>query len=63
MVVSTAYVALVLRWCNASAGIFQYVTDGRNRPEFEETIGYFASMLYLRVILQESGTFSDLLPE
>ena len=61
MAVFTAYVALVLRWCNAKDAVIQYQTDGRTDPKFENTIGYFASVLYLRVQLLDSNNFVDLL--
>jgi amino acid adenylation domain-containing protein len=60
MGVFTAYVALVLRWCNVSDGIFQYQSDGRD-PETENTVGFFASMLYVRAQLHGTDTFADLL--
>ena len=61
MSVFTAYVALVLRWCNASEGVFLYETDGRVRPELESSVGYFAFPLYLRVELLENDRITDLL--
>jgi hypothetical protein len=59
--VLTAYAGLVLRWCNASEAIFQYATDGRDTPKIENTIGYFASVLYIPAILQDTDRFEDLL--
>jgi hypothetical protein len=60
MTVFTAYVALVLRWCNVSEIVIQYLTDGRSSPELENTIGFFASGLYLRIALREDDRFVDL---
>jgi hypothetical protein len=61
MSVLTAYVALVLRWCNASEAVFPCETDGRFSTEMQRTIGYFAFPLYLRIALFEKDTFIDLL--
>jgi non-ribosomal peptide synthetase component F len=61
MSVFTAYVGLVLRWCNASEGVIQYVTDGRVSPKIENTIGFFASVLYLRIELLEDASFVNLM--
>ena len=60
MSVFAAYVALVLRWCNLSDAVFQYVSDCRFSPTIQNTIGYFAAPLYLRIQLPDNGTFSDL---
>lgn len=60
MTVFTAYVALVLRWCNASESVIPYQFDGRVNPTVENTIGYFASVLYLRIELREDDSFIDL---
>lgn len=61
MSVFTAYAALVLRWCKATDCVFQYQTDGRDRPGLENTIGFFAAPLYLRIGLLESDSFDDVL--
>lgn len=54
------YVALVLRWCKTAQTVIGCQTDGRVRPEFENTIGYFSSTLYLRTQLLEGDTFIEL---
>lgn len=61
MGVLTAYAALALRWCRMSEGILLFQSDGRHSPKVQNTIGYFASQLCLRLTLHESGTFIDLL--
>lgn len=61
MGVFTAYVGLVLRWCNAKEGLFQYQTDGRVDPEIENAIGFFAWPIYMRLGLDERDSFVDLL--
>ncbi|MDB6015100.1 MAG: putative non ribosomal peptide synthetase protein [Gammaproteobacteria bacterium] len=61
MSVFTAYVALMLRWCDAREGIFQYQIDGRSSPEVQNSIGYFATVLPLRIQLLTSDRFEDLL--
>jgi len=55
-----AYSALVLRWCGQPEALFQYQTNARFMPEIENTIGYFASVLYLRMVLHEQDSFSEL---
>ena len=61
MAVFTAYIGFVLRWCNASEGIFQYQSDGRPSQELENAIGYFSSVLYLRLALRHTDRWPDLL--
>jgi len=61
MSVFIAYVALVLRWCRVSDAVFQYQADGRVSQKIENTIGYFAVMLHLRVEVSLNDTFVDLL--
>lgn len=60
MSVFTAYVALVMRWCKASDMVIRYQTDGRFSPQIANTIGFFASMLNLRVELLDDDNFIDL---
>jgi hypothetical protein len=59
--VLTVYTALVMRWCHATDAIIQYQTDGRTNPEIEQAIGYFASVLLLRIETFKTDTFIDLL--
>jgi hypothetical protein len=51
MSVFTIYAALVLRWCKVPDAVFQYMSDCRFSPQIENTIGYFAAPLYLRMQL------------
>jgi hypothetical protein len=60
MAIFTAYVGCVLRWCSTPEGVIRYQTDGRS-PKVENTIGYFAAVLNLRVGLGDQDTFIDLL--
>src|SRR3569833_179123 len=57
----TAFVALVMRWCNVSDTVILYETDGRISERMASAVGYFAFPLYLRIQISESDTFSDLL--
>lgn len=57
------YAALVLRWCNCAEAVIQYQAAGRMNPKLENTVGFFASVLYLRMSLSESHTFLDLLTQ
>jgi hypothetical protein len=61
MAVFTAYVGLVLRWCNASESVIRYQSDGRALPDIERTIGFFASPLYVHAALREDDSFVDLM--
>jgi hypothetical protein len=61
MSVFTAFVGLVLRWCGVSKGMFQYQSDGRDNPKIENTIGFFAAVLYLRIELLDNDSFVDLM--
>lgn len=58
--VFTAYVALVLRWCNTSESIIRYASDGRITSDIENTIGYFAATLLLRLELKEADSLAEL---
>jgi Condensation domain len=60
MGVLTAYAGFVLRWCDSSEVVIQYETDGRFSQSIRDTIGYFAFPLYLKVVLRDDDTFSDL---
>jgi hypothetical protein len=61
MSVFTAYVGLVSRWCNTPDFVIKYQSDGRVGPELQNTVGYFASELYLRIGLLEDDSVVDLL--
>ena len=61
MAVFTAYAALVLRWCGVPSAVVRYQSDGRAGPRLHDTLGFFASRLYLRVDLRENDSFLSLL--
>jgi hypothetical protein len=61
MAVLSAQAALTLRWCGTSLGVIQFVTDGRHHSELANTIGFFASHLYLRIEMSEEDTFATFL--
>lgn len=61
MSVLTAYIALLARWCTSRDVVLRYQTDGRSNPKITQAIGYFASILYLRIELRDSDTLLDLL--
>lgn len=60
MTVFAAFVAVVLRWCRATEGVFRYQTHGRVFPEAENAIGFFATALHLRIALGEGCCIGDL---
>ena len=63
MAMFSMYTATVMRWCDARDAVIQFQSDGRGSPDIENTVGFFASVLYLRVRLSAGTTFSQLLNE
>lgn len=61
MAVFVAFVALIFRWYEASEEIVQYQTGGRSMMETQNTVGYFAFRLYLRLCVTNNDTFEDLM--
>lgn len=61
MSVFTAYVALILRWCNAQDGVFLYQSDGRANAKVLNTVGFFSFGLHLRIEMSHCDCFLDLL--
>jgi len=61
MTVLTAYAASLLRWQERRELIVGLLVTGRNRPQLENTIGFLASVLYLRIELKPGDTFLELL--
>jgi hypothetical protein len=57
----TAFAALSLRWSGASDAVISYQSDGRFVPLVNETIGYFATLLNLRIELAQADTASSFL--
>jgi len=57
----TVFSALVLNWCRVSQGVLLYQTTGRVDPGVENTIGYFAAVVYLQVKMFEGDDFAKLL--
>jgi Condensation domain/TubC N-terminal docking domain len=56
----TAYVALVLRWCEVTDTLIRFESHGRVDPQLMDTIGYFTAPLYIRVSLSPEETFLEL---
>lgn len=61
MAAFAVYAALVLRWCGVRDMVMHYQISGRDDPKLENTIGYLASVLYLRVQLYDDDSFMDLI--
>lgn len=61
MSVFTAYIALLFRWYAIDETIVRYQTDGRTHPKVQNTIGFFASCLHLRVHTAPTDSLVDLL--
>jgi Condensation domain len=61
MSVLTGYVALALRWRQSRDLAIGCLVSGRNCQELDNSIGFFASVLHLRIKLSEGDTFADLM--
>jgi hypothetical protein len=61
MGVLTAWVAVVSRWCGTRDVVVPFLAMGRPGAEVENTVGCFASPLYLRFSVEPDDTFVDLL--
>lgn len=59
--VLAAYVAVTLHWVRANDLTVWFIISGRDSPEVENAIGFFAHALLLRVQLRELDTFLSLL--
>jgi hypothetical protein len=59
--VFTAYCALLLRWCERTESIIQFLTRGRHQPDLENVIGSFGHPLFLRVEISHTDSFRNLL--
>jgi hypothetical protein len=57
----TAFSAMVLLWYRVSDAAILYQSDGRNSPQVENTVGFLASTLYLKVGLGVADNWLDLL--
>ena len=61
LVVLAAYVASLSRVCNESDLLVAFIAMERSHPEIRHTVGYFATALLLRIVLQEEDDFLALL--
>jgi Condensation domain len=61
MVVLAAYIALIAKWVGTSDVTLGFVSSGRTRQQFVESIGCFAFTLYLRVQVLQSDSYLELL--
>jgi hypothetical protein len=61
MTVFAMFAALMLRTCKRSDAVVRFQSDGRLSPLLENSIGYFACVLNLRIELRDSDSFLDLL--
>ncbi|MDY6947303.1 MAG: condensation domain-containing protein [Pseudomonadota bacterium] len=57
----TAFVAAIMRWCGVTDVLIRYVIDGRSDAGISKTVGFFASVLYLRVQVERDEHLMDLL--
>lgn len=63
MSVFTAWCALLCRWCDVTDAVVQYQVNGRTSWKIRDTVGYFASKMFLRVNLGADTSFADLLAQ
>lgn len=61
MATFAAYAALIMRWCGVRETVIQFMTDGRPSAELEQTVGYLAFPIYVRVTHEVDSTFTDIL--
>jgi Condensation domain/TubC N-terminal docking domain len=61
MAALTAFMGLVFLWYRVSDAVVLYQSDGRFYPQVENTVGFFASTLYLRAELCEGDSWLELL--
>jgi non-ribosomal peptide synthetase component F len=59
--VLAVYSAVLLRTCGREEGLIQFQSDGRSTPEVQDALGYFANALYLRLKVNPTDCFIDLL--
>lgn len=56
-----AYAIVLSRWCGTQDMVIPFNAVGRHRSDLANTIGYFAHVLHLRIVLLEGDTFRDVL--
>ncbi len=56
----TAYIALILRWQDQSELVVRFLINGRNRPELQNVIGFFASYSSWLVMPRQSGFIASI---
>lgn len=61
MIVLSAYLSLLSRWCGTADLVLPFFTSGRLQPELEDMVGDFVTSLPLRVVLSEEDRFIDVL--
>jgi hypothetical protein len=61
LAVFSVYAALILHWCGATESVIYFQSHARGTPSLENTIGYLASPMYLRVSVSKEITFLGLL--
>jgi NRPS condensation-like uncharacterized protein len=61
MLVLTAYVAVLARWCDSTDLVVPFNTVGRHLSELANTVGFFAHNVYLRIVFDRSATLREVL--
>lgn len=57
----TVYLAVACRWCERQEAVVAVLANSRYRPELRQVIGYIASFVHLRVKIETSDSFADVL--
>lgn len=61
VVVLSAYILAISRWCNEKDVVVAVVSDGRLRPELEQTAGFITSPLPMRVQILDTDNLLQVL--
>jgi hypothetical protein len=61
LVVLSLYVAAIARWLCRLDLLLAFVSNGRDRPELQQMVGFLADYLHLRIRVSNDESFQDLL--
>lgn len=61
LAVLSIYMSVMSRWCERRDLILLMQSNGRNRPELLDMVGFIASGIYLRIDIVENDCFRDVL--
>jgi hypothetical protein len=61
LVILTAYVTVMSRWCRQEDILLIFVSNARGRPELQNVVGFLANIVCLRVAVRQQDRLIDLL--